>query len=512
MSYDEALRELAARRAKALAMGGADKLARRRNAGLLNARERIDRLFDKDSFVESGLLATSARPEVAERTPADGKVAGFGRIDGRWAGIVSNDFTVLGASSAVVNGKKIRHIKDTATKRGMPLVFLGESSGARMPDRMGAAGRAIMGQDPHEYRRMRETPWAAALLGQCYGSSTWYACMSDYVVMLKGATMAVASERVTALAIDQAVDREELGGWRLHTTVSGLVDAAVESDAAALDLIKRFLSYMPSHANEAPPVKSVPAGSEEAAERVMDIVPSERTKVYDMRKVIGALADRDSVLELKAGYGRAATTALARLDGHTVGFIANNPLFKGGAVDPDGSAKVTSFLVLCDSFNIPIILLVDVPGFLIGVEGERRGAPGRIINWMNALSLSTVPKISVILRKSYGQAYLNMGGGRNTDEMALWPIADLGFMDPETGVNVVWGLRREDDPALFEARVGELMRDSTPWGLAGLYEAHDVIEPRQTRRWLIDMLKVHRLRRTGGVGEHLMRTWPTSYV
>ena len=169
-------------------------------------------------------------------------------------------------------------------------------------------------------------------------------------------------------------------------------------------------------------------------------------------------------------------------------------------------------MVLCDSFNIPLVMLVDVPGFLVGIDGERKGAPGRIINWMNALSLMTVPKITVIVRKSYGQAYLNMGGGRNSDVTAVWPTADLGFMDPELGVNVVYGITKEDDPVEFESKVTELSRDSEAWDLAELYETQDVIDPRETRDWLINMLSIHGQRLTNGVGEHLLRSWPTSLV
>src|SRR6185503_4724508 len=191
--------------------------------------ERIDRLVDPGSFIESGRFARSIRAEVRHKTPADGKVAGFAKIDGREIALVSNDFTVLGASSSVVNMKKIRHVKGVATSRGMPLVFLGESSGARMPDRMGASGRAILAQDPSEYQRLRESPWASALLGQCYGSSTWYAAMSDFVVMRKGSVMAVASPNVTSIAIGKPVDPEDLGGWKILTGVSGLADLAVDT-------------------------------------------------------------------------------------------------------------------------------------------------------------------------------------------------------------------------------------------------------------------------------------------
>jgi acetyl-CoA carboxylase carboxyltransferase component len=512
MPFEDILDDLAKRREKALKMGKPSTLKRIKDAGLLNARERLDYLLDKDSFVESGLLATAARPEVREKAPADGKIAGFGKVDGRWIGVVSNDFSVMGASSALVNLKKMKHVKDTGNKRGFPLVFLGESSGSRMPDRMGAQGRMIIAQDPNEYRRLRESPWVTAQLGDCYGSSTWYACMSDFVVMRKGATMAVASSRVTSMAINQPVTNEDLGGWRMHTRVSGLVDMAVDTDEQALDATRQFLSYLPSNRMEPPPVAEVPPGSDDAVDRILDIVPEERQRVYNMRHVIEVIADKDSVFEMKGGYGRSVITALARVGGRTVGFLGNNPLFKGGAADPDGCAKATSFLVFCDSFNIPIVMLVDVPGFLIGVEGERKAAPGKIINWMNALSLCTVPKFSIILRKSYGQAYINMGGNKNSDEMAVWPTADVGFMDPRTAVNVVFGLKREDDPEEFERRVEELGRDAAPWELAAMYEAHDVLDPRESRRYLIDMLEIHSMRMENGVGQHLMRTWPTSIV
>lgn len=512
MPFEDVNRDLDERRAKVLKMGKPAILERMKNDGLLNARERLDYLFDKGSFVESGMLATASRPEVRDKAPADGKIAGYGKINGRWAAGVSNDFSVMGASSALINLKKMKHIKDVANKRGMPIVWLGESSGSRMPDRMGAQGRVIIAQDPYEYRRMRDTPWVTAQLGACYGSSTWYACMSDFVVMRKGATMAVASSRVTDMAINQPVTNEELGGWKMHTSTSGLVDTAVDTDEEALDICKQFLSYLPSHNMEAPPVVPVPAGSETAIEKIADIVPEARQKVYNMRHAVEVIADRDSVFEMKPRYGRSVLTALARLNGHTVGFLANNPLYKGGAADPDGCCKAASFLVFCDSFNIPVIMLVDVPGFLIGVEGERKAAPGKIMNWMNALSLCTVPKISVILRKSYGQAYINMAGNKGSDEMALWPTADVGFMDPHTGVNVVFGLKQEDDSDLFAQRVEELQRDAAPWELAAMYEAQDVIKPQETRQHLINMLEIHRMRMTNGVGEHLMRTWPTSIV
>ncbi|MCC7041502.1 MAG: methylmalonyl-CoA carboxyltransferase [Burkholderiales bacterium] len=503
-------REFTAREARALAMGGAKKLATRNANGVLDARARLDRLFDPGTYIESGLFSTSAHPGDRDKSPCDGKIAGFGRIAGRMTAAVSNDFTVMGASSGATNGRKIAHMKRVATERGMPLVFLGESSGARMPDHMGSRGMgALLGNDGLQYRRMREVPWASATLGLSYGSATWYAVLSDFNVMRKGAVLAVSSALLASLAIREDVDPQALGGWELHAEITGFADLVVDTDEEAIEAIKRFLSYLPSHHNEEPPVAPVPAGSGARMRDILRLLPLSRTQVYDVRKVVRAIVDEDSYFELKARFGKGVTTGLARLDGRTVGIAANNPLYKGAAMDTDACEKLTSLLVLCDSFNIPVVMLVDTPGFVIGTEAEKRRAPGRIMNHMNALSLVTMPKLSVILRKSYGQAYLNMGGGRNSDEVAAWPTAEVSFMDPAFAVRIVHGLA-PDDPG-FEDAVEAMNRDSEPWDMASIYAAQAVIRPEDTRDYLIRMLDVHRLRTSHGVGQHLMRAWPTSF-
>ncbi|MGZ5162429.1 MAG: acyl-CoA carboxylase subunit beta [Burkholderiales bacterium] len=510
MPFDHLLRELDERKQKALAMGGPEKIKQRKAQGVLNARERIDRLFDAGTFLESGLFAVSNRPEDKERTPADGKVAGFGRIDGREAAAIANDFTVKGASSASINIKKLKHIKTVAKKRGIPIVFLGESSGARMPDVMGA-GSIGSKDDPVEYQRTRESPWAGAVLGYCYGSSAWYASMSDFCVMRKGVVMAVSSPRLISMAIGKEVDGEELGGWRVHSEVSGLIDQVVDTDEQAIDAVKQFLSYLPSNNTEPPPEHAVPEGSGKDIGRIPDLLPASMNQVYDVRKIIPLIVDRDSMFEMKARYGRAIVTALARLDGKTVGIIANNPLHRGGAIGADECQKVQSFFVLCDSFNVPILMFVDQPGFLIGMEGERRGVTGKVMNWLNAMTLVTVPKISVVMRKSYGLAVSNMGAGGNADEVACWLTAEVSFMKPDFGARVVFGVDPDKDPEAYSEAVAKMSKGSSPYDMAAIYTAQDVIDPRDTRDWLIRMLEVHRMRSSGGVGEHLMRTWPTSY-
>lgn len=497
------------RRARAEAMGGTEKLQKRAEAGVLSARARIDCLVDPGSFLESGLFAESVLPQDRGTTPADGKIAGYARIDGRDIAVVSNDFTVKGASSSLTNMRKIAQMRRVATSRGIPIVWLGESSGARLPDNQGSRGMGTMlGNDPTQYQRTRETPWASAVLGYCYGSSFLYNACSDFSVMRKGAIMAVSSPNLIELATGATVDPEELGGWRLHTEVTGMVDMAVDSDEQALLAIKRFLSYMPSHHNESPPEVAVPAGSGEGMRDIAGVLPENRTQVYDMHKIVERIADKDSIFELKSRFGRPLVTCLARLNGCVVGFLANNPLVKGGALDTDACDKAVDFLVLCDSFNIPIILLVDTPGFAIGVEAERRRITGKIVNWMNALQLVSVPKISILLRKSYGQAYLNMGGGRNSDEVAAWPTAEVSFMTPAFAATVVHGLRA-GDPG-FDEKVAEMDRENAVWDIASMYGVQHVIQPHDTRDYLIRVLRTHKLRLTGGIGRHLMRQWPTS--
>jgi len=496
----DALREdLEQRKARALQMGGVEKLVQRRTQGVLNARERIERLFDPGSFVESGLLAVSFRKEDRDRTPADGKITGWGRIAGREAACVSNDFTVLGASSSLTNSRKIKQLRDHATRHGAPMVFLGESTGARMPDVMGAEAMGF-GDNPRQYQRLRDTPWASALLGHCYGSSAWYAAMSDFVVMRRGAILAVSSPKLTAMATGEKLDPEDLGGWKLHSEVTGFVDQVVDSDEQAIAAIQRFLSYLPSHRGEAPPLAPVPAGSDDGEALIEKHFPTERRRGYDVRKVLAGIVDRDSLFELKAGFGKSLVTAFARIGGRSIGLIANNPLHKGGAIDADACTKATSFLVLCDSFNLPVVFMVDQPGFLIGIEGERRGMPGKVMNWMNALSLVTTPKLCVVMRKNYGQAVLNMGGGGNADAMLVWTTAEIGFMTPEFGQQIVNGGETMD----------EMSASTSPYAMAGAFNAQQVIDPRDTRAALIRLLEIHRDPMRRGVGEHLMRAWPSS--
>lgn len=511
MTFEAKYEEFRERTQAAAGMGGKDRLAKLRERNRLNARERIDYILDQDSFFESGMFATSARPEDRNNSPADGKVCGFGRIDNREVAIVSHDITVKGASSSTTNIRKVGHIRRTARANGLPVVLLNESSGARIPDTMGAIGVGNTGQDPEQYIRIRDTPYASAVLGPSFGTACWLTMMSDFAVMRRDAVLAISSPRVTSIAINQKIDPDELGGADMHMEVTGKIDYAVDSDEEALDYVRKFLSYLPSHNRETAPTAAFDTSSDDIAATVLDLIPEDRNKVYDVRKVVDRIADVGSVFSLKEKFGRAAFTALGRIKGQTVGFVASNPWFKAGALDVDACDKISSFLTLCDSFNIPIILLVDTPGFMVGVDGERKKAPGKVINFMSALQMCSVPKISVVLRKSYGQAYLNMGGTRNSDEMAAWFTADIGFMDPNVAVNVVYGVRAEDNLEEFLRLRDELSRETSAYDVASIYSAQHVIDPNQTRRFLIRALEVHQRKPSGGVGKHALAAWPTTF-
>ncbi len=510
MAHEALLDDLDRRRLKSTAMGGEKKLAKRREGGQLNAQERLDALVDRESFFEMGLLGASSIEAEKDTTPRDGKLTGFAKIEGRDVGVVVNDFTVKGASTSGTNSKKMGYIRKVCIDRGLPFVHIGESTGARLPDAMGSKGMGtLLGNDVSQFRRMREVPYVAAALDTSFGSSAWLCCCSDFAVMRKGSIMSVSSPRLVSMAIGEKIDLEELGGWRLHAEQTGLIDHFVDTDEEAMHAIRAFLSYMPSHNGELPPAAGTSEGSGECQERILDILPEKRTQVYNMKKIIDVIVDVGSFFELKPRFGKSAVVGLARLDGKVTGIVANNPQVGGGALSAEACRKIIDFTVLCDSFNIPIVRLMDTPGFVVGMDAERRGAPGHIMNFMNATCLTTVPQITVICRKAYGRAYVAMGGGAHNDTMVAWPMAEVSFMDPVFATSIVHNKTSGDEG--FEDALAHIQKDLEIWDMARIFSAHDVIKPQETRAYLIRMLDIQRRRRSNGLGQHLMRTWPTSY-
>jgi acetyl-CoA carboxylase carboxyltransferase component len=520
MPFEKELDELAKKKARALEMGGAEKVKKQHDQGKFTARERIDHLLDPDSFLEVGMFNHSDVPGMEEKTPADSKIAGYGKVDGRQVAVVSNDFTVLAATSSRVAGRKEGELKVLAAQRGHPVIYLGEAGGARMPDIMGAGGLASYGGGGFDsylqiMSRVRQTPMIAAILGECYGMPTWMACLSDFVVQVKGSAMGVSGPRVVELALGESVTDEELGGWRVHAEITGNVDRVAQNEADCFQIIRQYLSYMPSHCDELPPRVPVPQGSGSNMENILELLPEQRNRGYDMHRLLSCIVDSESLFRIKPAFGKSVITALARIDGGTVGLIANQPMFNAGAMDTDGIDKVISFLCLCDSFNIPLLFFHDIPGFLVGKEAERKRVAAKVMNYMNALGLLTVPKISIVVRKTYGMAFWNMcGSGCAADFLVAWPSAEMSFVDPAIAANVVYGGKpsaADKASAEWQGLMHQLVDDASPYGAAAKHYIHDVIEPRATRSYIIRALEISHNTRTKGISEHKLANWPTKF-
>ncbi len=520
MPFEKELEELQKRKARNLEMGGADKVEKRHAKGKLTARERIDGVLDPESFFEVGLLNHSDEPGTEDKTPADSKVAGFGTIDGRRVVILANDFTVLASTSSRVAMAKERELKIMASNRGYPVIYLSESGGARMPDIMGAKGLASFGGGGintflESMTRVRQTPFIAAVMGESYGMSTWMACVADFVVQVKGSAMGVSGPRVLELALGEKVTDEELGGWKIHSEITGMTDRVADNEDECFKIIRQYLSYMPSHRDELPPVTSVPEGSSYDMDHIVNHLPDKRNMAYDMHKILNCVVDNGSLFPLKPAFGQTVITALARVNGKVVGIIANQPMYQAGAMDTDGIDKVISFLCLCDTFNIPLLFFHDIPGFLVGKEAERNRVAARVINFMNALALVTVPKISIIVRKTYGMAYWNMcGSGCSPDFHVAWPTAEMSFVSPEIAANVVFGGKDSDskkDNEQWDQKVQQMVDDASPYGAAGMHFIHDVIDPRETRDYIIKSLELCQDSRTKGISGNKLANWPTKF-
>ncbi|WDP88451.1 MAG: carboxyl transferase [Desulfobacter sp.] len=516
MKFKAAMDTLADKERNTLAMGGTEKIARQHDKGRYTARERIDKLLDPDSFFEVGRFAHSDMPGMEEKTPADSKIAGYGKIHGRQVAVTANDFTVMAATSSRIAGKKEYQIKTYGAAKGLPVIYLGEAGGARMPDIMGAKGLTSFGGGGFTsfvdiMSRVRKNLFISAIMGECYGMPTWMACLSDFVVQVRGAAMGVSGPRVLELALGENISDEELGGVGVHGEITGNIDRIAENEDHCFALIRQFLSYMPSHREAAPPVYSVPQGSGERMPDILSLIPEKRNRAYDMAKVLECIADRDSLFELKPDFGKSVLTVLGRINGSTVGFIANQPMFMAGAMDTQGIDKVLSFLCLCDTYNIPLLFFHDIPGFLVGREAERRKVAAKVMNFMNALGQVTVPKIGVIVRKTYGMAFWNMAGtGCGTDFLVAWPSAEMSFVDPVIAANVVFG-SGEAKADEKEALISTLIDGTSPFEAAGAYDIHDVIDPRTTRDYIIRALEISRGAPSHGIGEHRLANWPTKF-
>lgn len=514
---DDLIRDLEERKTTALRMGGDAKVAAQHAQGRYTARERVDRLADAGTFMEFGLLNHSDVPGAEAKSPADGLISGIGKVDGRLALIEATDKTVFAGTEGTVYMRKAEQMHNYAVKRGLPIFHLGEGGGLRIPDGMGADGISDKMMPMSLLRHNRAVPTISSILGDSFGGPTWTAVSSDFAVQVKDAAMAVAGPRMLEIATGETVSNEELGGWKVHAELTGQIDAFADDEDQGIQLMKKFFSYMPNHAEEAPALVSTDDSPDRLLDDVGDIVPTRRTRAYDMRKLVRQVVDRDSFFELKPYFGAALVTGLARLNGRVVGVLANQPIVKAGAAGPDECDKATEFICLCDSFHIPLLFLHDIPGFRVGSMAEHRKIATKIMVWNQAVAWATVPKISIVIRKSIGAAYGNMcGPGMGADFVVAWPTAEISFTGADVGVNVVYGRQLADLPDREKAAemrkelLAQWEIDSSPYKAAAKHLIDDVIDPRETRRFLSRALDVACAKR-GGMSTRHLSNWPTGF-
>jgi acetyl-CoA carboxylase carboxyltransferase component len=491
--------DLAARRGRAIRMGGEDAVRKQHEAGKLSVRERIDLLFDAGSFTEIGVHATHAgiAPELAGReTPADGMVTGVGKIDGRFASAIAYDFTVMAGSmgrTAELKGNRAREI--ALTKR-IPMIWLIDSAGARIQEAIGSRNFAATGLLFREESNMSGVvPQVAAMMGPGAAGTAYIPALSDFVPMVRGTSnMALGGPPLVKAVVGEDVTAEELGGSKVHCEFSGCADLEVADDRECIRVIREYLSYFPSSNLEPPPVRTCSDPIDRRDEALLTIVPDSPRRAYDVKKVIGAIVDDGRMFELKPGWAKNIVTALARLGGHAVGVVANQPMVLGGALDNDAADKAARFIMLCDAFNVPLVFLQDVPGFMVGSKVERGGIIRHGAKMLYAVSEATVPKLTVVLRKAYGAGYYVMcGRAYEPDLIVAWPTAEISVMGPEGGTNIVF--RKEiaaaADPSAERARrVDDFRKLINPYIAAGAAHIDDVIDPRETRPLLIRSLEM----------------------
>jgi acetyl-CoA carboxylase carboxyltransferase component len=493
--YSDKISELEARRHKNLAMGGKDKIAKQHERGKLTVRERLDLLFDKDTFVEFGLLAQQqavrgGEPD-ADGTPADGVVTGHGEVDGRQVWVIAYDFTVMAGSMGAVGEQfKAARVRELALRYRKPIVWLLDSAGARIQE---AAGSTFAGTGYLFYDQVVMSgviPQVAAMLGPCSAGTAYIPGLADFVPMVKEtSSMSLGGARLVKAATGEEVTDHDMGGSQVHCYESGVGDNEVADDAECIAAVRRFLSYLPSSNTDSPPFHDTDDSPDRLVKGLDKIVPTNPRAAYDVKKVIKAVFDRDSWFEIKPAWAKNIVVGFARAGGHAVGVVANQPMQKGGVLDSDSADKAARFIRMCDAFNVPLVYLMDVPGFIVGSEVEKHGIIRHGAKMLYATSEATVPKVTVIMRKAYGAGYYVMcGKGYQPDLIVAWPLAEISVMGPEGAVNIIFNKQIEASANPEETRghlIETIRTQINPYLAAGWAMIDDVIDPAETRRVII---------------------------
>jgi acetyl-CoA carboxylase carboxyltransferase component len=488
-------------------MGGLERIETQHQLGRLTAREYIDALVDDGSFREIGTFARSERPQDRDTTPGEGKIGGRATIDARSVAVFADDVTVKRASTSNVGARKVRRIYDLALRDGVPLVHFGETGGARIPDIMGSEAFSLMQPPAYTGLRRRRIPLVTVITGDSFGGSSFLSAASDLTIQIEGTCLAITSPRVLEAATGETIALEQLGGADIHATITGQIDLTARDGDDAAAQVRRFLSYLPSNAWTRPPRHAPldPGPGDPAA-----LVPEDRRRAWNMHKLIRAVSDQDSLLELMPGFGRSVLTVLARIEGRPVGVVASQPMQQAGVLGPDACDKATRMICLCDAFGLPLVFLQDTPGFMVGSHVEHSRLLHKATMLWQAVMLAGVPKLTVIVRKSYGVAdYAMCGIQMGGDALYAWPQAEISFMDPEAAANVL--LPGADQAQARSARAEDVALDVSPYGAAGAMQIDEIIAPRATRDVLARALTEMDGRPFQAGCERPLAHWPNSW-
>jgi methylmalonyl-CoA carboxyltransferase large subunit len=490
MSMADKIAELVKKREELKLGGGKARIEKQHEAGKLTARERIDLLVDPDSFQETGLFAQHRATffgMAGKELPADGVVTGAANVDGRLIHLASQDFTVGGGAAGEVHSDKIVEMMEASINTGTPFVFINDSGGARIQegiDSLAGYGRVFYSN----VKLSGVVPQISLICGPCAGGAAYSPALTDFIIQAKYANMFITGPSVVKQVTGEVVTAEQLGGPGAQMTQSGVVHFVAEDDEHATQICRKLLSFLPSNNMEDPP-RLEHSGQVERDESLNTIVPEEAKQAYDMREIILRVVDDADFLEVQSEYAKNIVVGFARILGRSIGVIGNQPSVLAGALDINASDKSARFIRFCNAFNIPLVTFVDVPGFLPGVAQEYGGIIRHGAKMLFAYSAATVPKITVVIRKAYGGAYLAMcGKDLGADRSFAWPSAEIAVMGAEGAADVVF--RKEIDSAEDKAaKRKELIEEyrrtfANPYVAAGRRLVDDVIEPAETRRYL----------------------------
>ncbi len=508
--------QLEERRAAIKQMGGAERVAKQHARGKLTARERLDRFFDDGAFLEIGLHGTTMGTPSSDKPPADAVVCGWGKVNGRFTAAAAYDFTVKGGSIGQTGEVKVTRLRELALRCRIPMVWFIDSAGARIDPKSGQSGDMLSlfagagALFREEVIMSGVVPLVSAMVGPGAAGTAYIPGLADFVPMIKDrSSMALGGPPLVRAATGQEIAEQDLGGSKIHTTKSGVGDVEVEDDDACIQVVKDYLSYMPQHCEERPPITPCSDPIDRRDDALLDLLPDNPRSFYDMYALIQSIADDGAYLDIKPRWARSLITCFARLGGYPCGIVANNPKQLGGILTSDAADKAAHFIQICDAFNIPLVFLMDVPGFMVGSKVEHEGIIRHGAKMLHAMAAATVPKLTVVTRKGYGAGYFVMAGRAfEPDLLVAWPGAEISVMGAQGMVGIaapkLFG-GAEPPPEVRQQIVDAIQKNIDIYKVGGWGLVDDIIDPRDTRHVLCQAIAmswnrvVERPRRKRGI-------------